>query len=188
MSNIVELVLGCGFTGHKGDKKRVLAPGSSPFFQNPLRLDINPKCNPDITTDLDRLGTGLLPVPDNRVDEIHAYEVLEHLGRQGDFAHFFHEFHEYWRVLKPHGYFCATVPWFESLWAWGDPGHRRVINVGTLIFLSRREYEKQLGRTAMSDYRHYLGDTDFDVIMTQHIGDNFHFVLQAIKSTDVCHQ
>lgn len=120
-------------------------------------------------------------MPANEFDEIHAYEILEHLGEQGDFITFFRQFREFHRVMKPGGYFCATVPDYRSVWAWGDPGHTRIINQGTLVFLSKRQYEQQLGRTAMSDYRDHMGDMDFDIIRAQTKGETLEFVLRAIK-------
>lgn len=125
-------------------------------------------------------GNGF-PLPDSSIDEIHAYEILEHLGHQGDVHAFFAEFWEYWRVLKPNGYFCATVPWYESMWAWGDPGHTRIITPGTLVFLDPVEYQSQLGKTPMTDYRHLLGCINFRRVLARRVGENFQFVLQAIK-------
>src|SRR5207253_648488 len=94
-----------------------------------------------------------LPFENESFDEIHAYEVLEHLGGQGNWRFFFAEFTEYHRILAPHGSLYAAVPAWNSFWAWGDPSHKRIINEGTLSFLSQEEYAKQVGKTAMSDFR-----------------------------------
>jgi hypothetical protein len=39
------------------------------------------------------------------------------------------------------------------MWAWGDPSHRRVINEGSFTFLDQTQYAKQVGKTAMTDFR-----------------------------------
>jgi predicted SAM-dependent methyltransferase len=104
-----ELLLGCGFRTIKN-----LYNNANPTFQNVTRLDINARCNPDVIHDL---SIHPLPFPDETFDEIHAYEVLEHLAQQGDYKFFFSEFSEYWRILKPGGYFFATVPSIKSVWA-----------------------------------------------------------------------
>lgn len=173
-----ELLIGCGHSR----EKRVFTPDDplGGTWKDLTTLDINPTCKPDVVFDLRRLGLMDLPFDSNHFDELHAYEILEHIGCQGEVEQFFAEFHEYWRVLKPGGYLCATVPDYKSLWAWGDPGHTRVINAGTLLFLSKKQYE-QLGRTAMSDYRGLLYDMDFEVVRAKTHGELFVFVLRAIK-------
>jgi hypothetical protein len=46
-----------------------------------------------------------------------------------------------------------TVPNWDSIWAWGDPGHKRVLNEASFVFLSREMYKEQVGITSMTDYR-----------------------------------
>lgn len=177
MSDYRELLLGCGHSR----QKKICPPLRDTNFLNLTTLDVNATCDPDVLFDLNRLGLSDLPFASDYFNEIHAYEVLEHLGEQGDVDRLFSEFHEYWRVLKPGGYFCATVPWWQSIWAWGDPGHTRVLSPATLVFLDQAQYAAQLGKTPMSDYREMLGETNFRAISGNHQGDLFVFVLQAIK-------
>jgi SAM-dependent methyltransferase len=143
-----------------------------------ITLDINEDHNPDVVHDLEVLP---YPFEDNQFDEIHAYEVLEHTGAQGDYKFFFAQFSELWRILKPDGVLYATVPEWKSIWAWGDPSHKRIINEGTIVFLSQKEYEQQVGITAMSDFR-YLYKADFNIVHASYEGDQFCFALRAIKS------
>jgi len=139
-------------------------------------LDIDPSTGCDIIHDLDVLP---YPIEDESFDEIHAYEVLEHCGQQGDWRYFFAQFAEFYRILKPDGFIAATVPMWDSQWAWGDPGHRRVITSGSMAFLNRDEYQ-QVGTTAMTDYRPWL-KCDFITVAMKEDADTFGFVLQARK-------
>jgi SAM-dependent methyltransferase len=121
-----------------------------------------------------------LPFEDSTFDEIHAYDVLEHIRSQGDFKGFFADFTEYWRILKPDGLFVASVPAWDSQWAWGDPSHKRIITPGTLAFLTQAEYAKQCGVTRMTDFR-YCYEGNFETATVQKKGDSMMFVLQAKK-------
>lgn len=196
-----ELLLGCGSRRIKdlwiGDLP--FFPGSEwakpeyKEFQNVMTLDINSEHKPDIIFDLSMLGLCpyiLHPVNDKIVafdestfDEIHAYEILEHIGAQGDYRCFFAQFEEFWRILKPGGFFFATCPAWHSIWAWGDPGHTRVISDASLVFLDQEQYKKQIGKTSMTDYRFcYRGD--FETVMQRYVGDvgeSFQFILRARK-------
>lgn len=166
----MELLIGCGA---KTDK---LFKPQEPWTEL-VTLDINPDHNPDVLWDLEKLP---YPFEDNQFDEIHAYEVLEHIGQQGDYKAFFAQFSEFWRILKPGGKLCATVPPWDGIWAWGDPSHKRIINQGTLAFLSQEQYVLQVGKTAMSDFR-YIYKADFKTIHAQIDSDRFAFVLEAVK-------
>lgn len=141
-----------------------------------VTLDLDPQAKPDVVHDLDVLP---YPFDDNQFDEIHASEVLEHCGRQGDWRFFLAQFAEFWRILKPGGVLCASCPSATSRWAWGDPGHTRVIMPESLLFLSQKQYA-QVGKTAMTDYRHVYS-ADFDIAFQNDDGEGFTFVLEAIK-------
>ncbi len=172
-----ELIIGCG-----QHKKKILLPPNKEGYENPVTLDINPNVKPDIVHDLEVLP---LPFDDNEFDEIHAYEVLEHTGEQGDYKFFFKQFIEFWRILKQGGLFCATVPTFDSMWAWGDPSHKRIINQGTLVFLSQDEYIQQIdeGGSPMTDFR-YIYKADFKTVHSDTIGNNYYFILQKVNNNE----
>jgi len=180
---ISELVLGSG----PKPQKFIFTPNSkSATFENPTTVDINPSHYPDVVWDLNNLPW---PFEDNSFDEIHAYNVLEHLGQQGDYKSFFAHFDEMHRILKPGGYIAGISVDFDTVHLWADPGHTRAITRLMLQnFLSREQYELQAGKTAMTDYRFcYKGDFEYmplegDVIGDrEHHADSFAFLLKVFK-------
>lgn len=172
-----ELLLGCGT-----NREKQLAQHGDHSWHDVTTVDCYSAHNPDVLHDLETLP---LPFADNSFDEIHAYQVLEHLGQQGDFKFFFNQFSDFWRLLKPDGCLFATCPHWSSPWAWMDPGHKRVFGEDILLFLSQKEYSERVGKTPMTDYR-WLYKADFDCIyacMTPQ--RQFHFALQAIKPSRI---
>lgn len=165
-----ELLIGAG----SRREKAIQFDAIPPVFQNVTTLDVFAEHAPDVVHDLN-----VLPYPFEYAafDEIHAYEVLEHCGTQGDYRFFFAQFSEFWRILKPAGYFCASVPLWDNEWAWGDPGHTRIIAPKSLMFLEQDFYREQVGKTAASDYRPVY-KADFRTIAMRESGPQLFFVLQ----------
>lgn len=169
----MELLLGAG----SRHQKRLHIPGRE-GWTNLVTLDMNADHKPDVVWNMEEIP---LPFEDNSADEIHAYEVLEHMGRQGDWRFFLAQFEDFWRILKPGGLLFVSTPHPTSPWAFGDPGHTRLIPVEATIFLSQEEYRKQVGVTPMTDYRFvYKGDFRLveNGITPSH---TTWFVLQAFK-------
>lgn len=180
-----ELLLGAG----RLHERRIVLDGRR-GWQNLQTLDYNADHRPDVLHDLEKLP---YPFDDDSFDEVHAYEVLEHTGQQGDWRFFFAQFSELWRVLKPGGYLAATCPDYRSMWALGDPSHKRVLCSGSLVFLDQLQYRQQIDgeprpdgtiqRTAMSDFR-FCYSADFTPACREawrEDGSNFVFVLRAVK-------
>ena len=167
----MELLLGCG----SNHAKQMSIP-DRPDWTNLVTLDMNADHKPDVVHDIAKP----LPFAEGIFDEIHAYEVLEHVGSQGDWRFFFDQWSDFWRVLKPGGMFFGHSPHHASPWAFGDPGHTRVMTLESLTFLNQPNYEKQVGRTAMTDYR-FCYEADFDVLHGEQRGDHIYFVLAAVK-------
>jgi SAM-dependent methyltransferase len=180
LDNYRELLLGCGNRAKKEIKFQFVPQD----FINVTRLDIDPDCKPDVLHDLNVLP---LPFDDNTFNEIHAVDILEHTGQQGDWRFFFAQFTEFWRILKPGGYFVGACPKWDSPWAWSDPGHSRIFSFHTLIFLDQSCYA-EVGSTPMTDYRHVYKANFRTMVTTEDVpngpGHSEHkwgFVLQAIK-------
>jgi len=185
-----ELLLGAGRDHRK--RYQAVPHHSRDWRGRVVTLDIDLRLKPDLWCDLNAHPPWLaISCGDTKKhellsdywDEIHAYQVLEHLGQQGDAASFFAHFQEIWRLLKPGGYLVAAVPSRFSGWLWGDPSHRRAIVEEQLPFLDQSEYVRQCDGprpTSMSDFRHiYKGD--FRCIDQANNREDFVFVLQAVK-------
>lgn len=175
----MEILLGCG-----PNRDRRIDVGGRTTWSKLVTLDWNPAHKPDVVHDLEVLP---YPFEADTFAEIHAYEVLEHLGQQGDFRAFFAQFSELWRILKPGGVLAATCPSWASIWAWGDPSHRRVLTTGSLVFLDQAQYVRQVDgiggpRTSMSDFR-FCYRADFQAVPgTVHEDtESLRFQIRAIK-------
>jgi len=171
-----ELVIGCGSRISKD-----LSLEGRGEFQELVTLDNNKDHNPDVIWDL---TVHPLPFSDNCFDEIHAYDVLEHLAYQGDYKFFFSEFSEYWRILKPGAHMFVSVPLEGTQWALGDPSHKRVITLSQLGYLSQ-EFYKQVGKTKCSDFRS-IYKADFKLIYQNTRNNTLSFILETIKNEDTC--
>ncbi len=175
---MAELLIGCG-----NHRNRIMRPPDGlETWTDLVTLDNDPNCGADIEWNLENLP---LPFARDYFDEVHAYHVLEHTGRQGDFRFFFAQWSEFWRILKPGGIFAGIVPAISSPWLFGDPGHTRVLPVEIFTFLNQTEYDKQVGKTAFADYRHVYA-ADFDLLFHDQIdGDQMAFMLRAVKPSRI---
>jgi SAM-dependent methyltransferase len=174
----LELLIGAGNSRHK----RVIVENRIDW-SNLVTLDIDPNAGADVSHDLTVLP---YPFEADTFDEIHAYEVLEHTGQQGDWRFFLAQFSEFWRILKPGGYLVGTSPAPGSAWAWGDPGHTRVMSKEAFTFLYQPAYTNQVGKTPMSDYRHvYRADFDPMALDIDPTGQSFTYILKAIKPSRI---
>ena len=172
----MDLLIGAG----SSRVKRLAWPGQE-GWKDLITLDFCSRHNPDVIHDLNEIP---LPFDDDACDSISAYDVLEHVGQQGDWRFFFDQWAEFWRILRPNGCFFGTSPHYSSPWAWGDPGHTRVITAESFTILHQPAYE-QVGKTPMTDYRKWY-DADFDILHT-HVNEarQLEFVLRAVKPSRI---
>jgi SAM-dependent methyltransferase len=178
------LLIGCG----DARDKRVAFPSDAEVGQGSpepdfsggelVTLDADPEVGADIVHDLDVLP---YPLDDDAFDEIHAYEVLEHCGTQGDAKFFFGQFRELWRALKPGGYLMISVPMWNDAIAWAVPDHRRVLPEGAFGFLDA-EYEQQhAGKRGVGSYKRLRGDMNLKPLFKQETETQLFVVMRAIK-------
>jgi SAM-dependent methyltransferase len=175
-----ELLIGAG---SNRDRKLTIPGLKLGDWQELVTLDINPAHKPDVVWNLERLP---LPFEEDTFDTVSAFEVMEHVGRQGDWRFFFDQWSDLWRIMRPGGLFFGTSPDRSSRWAWGDPGHTRIIGPEALTFLHQPAYA-QVGHTPMTDYRFYY-QADFDLLysnVTEH--GTFEYVLRAVKPSRISH-
>lgn len=150
------LLIGCG--QDRGKRMKPEASHCEDFSDGDLvTLDYDFSTQPNVIHDLEKLP---YPFPNEEFDEIHAYEVLEHCGAQGDAKFFFGQFAEFYRILKPGGYMCISVPMWDSEVQWAVPDHKRAMPPALFGFLNQ-DYYKNVGKPGFGDYRNLLGRTDF---------------------------
>ncbi len=171
-----ELLLGAG-----ASREKKLGVEGREAWTDLVTLDFSNEHSPDVVHDLNKP----LPFEADYADEIHAYDVMEHIGQQGDWQGFFAQWSDIWRVLKPGGMFFGISPHWSSPWAWGDPGHTRVYGPEVLTFLSQAEYAERVGTTPMTDYRFWY-QADFDVLATAvQPNRQFAYILKAVKPSRI---
>ncbi len=157
------LLIGCG----NSREKKVALQGAASFIEPLITLDMNPDCGANFVHNLDERP---LPFKDDWFDELAAYDVLEHLGRQGDWKGFFEEFAEYWRIMKPNGLFGILVPTGPDYLA--DPGHTRFFSIDWFRFLNQSWYAAALAKgEQVTDYRWFY-KRHFETVEAQQIGNH----------------
>lgn len=170
-----ELLIGCGTSR----AKRISWKGNQGDWRNLTTLDKLKRSGCDVVHDLN-----ILPYPfeDNEFDEIHAYAILEHCGRQGDGDFFFGQFAEFWRILKPCGRIAFTVPMWDHPLAWGCPDHTRVMPKDLFTVLDHHYYDN-LGAPGVdkADYRESLGSTNFKIVDFRESEEQLAMILEAVK-------
>jgi len=178
------LLVGCGGARDKRitfQGSDEVGPGSpeQDFSAGQLvTLDVDADTGADIVHDLDVLP---YPFADDEFDEIHAYEVLEHCGTQGDAKFFFGQFYEFWRALKPGGYMMISVPMWNDAIAFAVPDHRRVLPEAAFGFLDARYEEICAKQPGVGNYKKLRGSLNFLPLMKQETETQLFVVMRAVK-------
>ena len=124
MSPVVKLNIGSGFTRYKG-------------FTNVDRIPYKDDKGTQFTDIICDIEKDALPYPDNSVDVIICYEVLDHLHN------LIFAMNEMWRVLKPEGILKGKLPKENGRGALADPTHKRIILKATFdYFTGVNRYKK----------------------------------------------
>ena len=99
-----------------------------------MNIDCREECKPDRVFNIEAGGLGFLE--DNSVDEIRAFDFLEHitLGRT------VFVIEEIYRVLKPDGYFEHFTPSTDGRGAFQDPTHKSFWNINSWLYYTSRQW------------------------------------------------
>jgi len=118
------LNLGCGYAPMEGY----------------INIDNRAEVEPDLVCDI----LGGLPYPDNSVDEIRAFDFLEHIP----IGKTIQVITEIWRVLKPGGRFESFTPSTDGRGAFQDPTHISFWNRNSWLYYSDASYRELYGTEA----------------------------------------
>jgi hypothetical protein len=112
----------------EADLPRVLNVGcGKKKLPNALNADISPIVSPDIVLDVNRRPW---PLPDGWFEEVHAYDVVEHIE---DVVSFFEEVH---RICSPGAIVHITVPHYSCSNAFTDPTHRHYFGLRSFDYVT----------------------------------------------------
>ena len=113
-----------------------------------------------------------LPYDDNSIDEIRAYDFLEHV-HPGKVVFVMNEI---WRVLKPGGRFEHFTPSTDGRGAWQDPTHVSFWNYNSWFYYTNKDFRKYGIKALFKtiSLQDVITDSIFNVIHTRGI-------MEAIK-------
>lgn len=97
-----------------------------------INIDIQERIKPDVVCDV----VQGLPFKDNSIDEVRAYDFLEHIPLGSTMF----VVNEIWRVLKPGGGFEHFTPSTDGRGAFQDPTHVSFWNIHSWIYYTHDEY------------------------------------------------
>jgi ubiquinone/menaquinone biosynthesis C-methylase UbiE len=96
------------------------------------------------------LNDGLSLFPDNSIDEIHSSHVLEHIEKLDELMK------EMYRVLKPGGKMCGTVPHFSNAYYYSDYTHQKYFGLYTFSYFSNQDYFKRKVPAFYTQYKYEI--------------------------------
>ncbi len=146
-------------------KKLNLGSGNRPV-EGHINIDSQERVKPDMVLDI----TKGLPFESDSVDEIRAFDFLEHLHPDKVIG----VIEDIWRVLKPGGVFESFTPDAEfGQGAFQDPTHRSFWTEGSWKYFSDKPHRDLYGIQA-----------DFEIAKVERIageGRVYHLYVQAVK-------
>ncbi len=96
------------------------------YMAGATNVDVTAAGKPDVVHDL---NVRPWPFETSSFDDVHAYDVIEHLE---DVLKTLEEIH---RVCRPGGVLHVVVPHFSSEGAFTDPTHRHYFGIGTFDYM-----------------------------------------------------
>lgn len=137
-----------------------------------INIDIREEVNPDLLYDIEK-G---LPYKDNSVDDIRAWDFLEHISNEKKMF----VIEEIYRVLKPNGIFEFFIPSTDGRGAFQDPTHKSFWNKNSWLYYYDDEHRSLYGIKAKFEFgtlNDVVSDNVARIIHTHGIG-------KAIKKED----
>lgn len=126
-----------------------------------VNIDNRPEVNPDIILDI---TTGL-PFPDNSVDRVFAYDILEHIpiGKTVPLIE------EIYRVLKPNGVLEHFTPSTDGRGAFQDPDHKSFWNINSWLYFMDDQSRELYGIKAKfrGENQDYRTNSELGVVHTR---------------------
>jgi SAM-dependent methyltransferase len=96
-------------------------------LEDAVNLDITADTGPQVVHDL---NCAPWPFPDNRFNEVFAYDVIEHLGDVPQ------TMMEIWRCTAPGAVVHITVPHFSCMNAFRDPTHQHFFSYRSMDYFT----------------------------------------------------
>ena len=122
-----------------------------------------------------RLGFEKIPFPDNSVDYLTAYDLLEHIPRYSDMREIRHTpfiflMNETYRVLRKGGKFVSSTPIYPYLESFQDPTHSNIMTTST--------FEYYFSQNKIELAKHYGITTEYEILYQGMMGPHLIAVLQ----------
>jgi len=127
-------------------------------FPDWLNVDKFPTCGPDQVVDLEKFPW---PWPDNSVDEVRMYHVLEHLGAETPV--YLGIIKELYRVCRDNASLHIIVPHPRHDDFLGDPTHVRPVTQESITLLSQAANRQWLAKGAANTPLALYIEVDFEI-------------------------
>jgi len=129
-----------------------------------VNIDIDSNLDPDLCFDV---SEGL-PYEDNSIDEVRAFDFLEHIK----IGKTIFVIDEIWRVLKPGGKFEHFTPSTDGRGAFQDPTHVSFWNINSWLYFCEGKWPGMYGiksRFEIVSLQDHITSDQFNIIHTHGI-------------------